>query len=172
MQNPSSVITGGVRSRQRISESDQKSFEESSSAIGQAMAAISQIEQINAGQSFARGGVDPQPQPGQAQGQQQAQNPQQQLQQLAPQVQAQQPQQGPQQLPQSQGQGQAQRPFLTDRNLQALTSAASLTLSDLRNAQFATFGACGPNIGATIQGPEEARGAGIPGSLIKVACRI
>ena len=56
--------------------------------------------------------------------------------------------------------------------MQALTSAASLTLSDLRNAQFATFGACGPNIGATITGPEDPRAAGLPGSLVKVACRI
>ena len=47
---------------------------------------------------------------------------------------------------------------------------ADLDLQNLRTSQFATFGACGAAVGATIDATEEAKAAGIPGAKTKVVC--
>ena len=55
-----------------------------------------------------------------------------------------------------------------------VTSAANqatLDLQTLRTSQFATFGACGAAVGATIAATDDAKPAGVPGSTMKVVCQ-
>lgn len=49
---------------------------------------------------------------------------------------------------------------------------ASLDLENLRTAQFATFGACGASVGATIDASDAVKPAGIPGAQTKVTCQL
>ncbi|BFZ53525.1 hypothetical protein PYCC9005_000550 [Savitreella phatthalungensis] len=118
-----------LRVGQRFDQADVATFEDSGSAIGQAMGAIAQIDQVTAQQTGFRDGSPPQL--------------------LA-----------------------SQQPFAADRDVRTLTSAAQLTLNDLRNAQFASWGACGSVLGATMRSPDELAPPGLPGSLVKVQCRL
>lgn len=57
----------------------------------------------------------------------------------------------------------------------ALNSAAdkaTLDLQSLRTSQFATFGACGASVGATIDASDAAKAPGIPGAQTKVLCQV
>lgn len=49
---------------------------------------------------------------------------------------------------------------------------ATLDLQNLRTAQFATFGACGASVGATIDASDAPKPPGIPGSQMKVLCSV
>lgn len=49
---------------------------------------------------------------------------------------------------------------------------ATLDLQTLRTSQFATFGACGASVGATIDASDAQKAPGIPGSQTKVLCQV
>lgn len=54
----------------------------------------------------------------------------------------------------------------------AAADKATLDLQTLRTAQFATFGACGASVGATIDATDATKPPGIPGAQTKVLCHI
>lgn len=62
---------------------------------------------------------------------------------------------------------------ITGQKQEVTTAAdkATLDLQTLRTSQFATFGACGAAVGATIAATEEAKPAGVPGATMKVVCQ-
>ncbi|ORY85034.1 hypothetical protein BCR37DRAFT_391728 [Protomyces lactucae-debilis] len=102
----SPLISNNIRAGTKTDASLIKTYEDAGSAVGQAMGAISQVQQV-----------------------------------------------------------QGMKPEI----LQA-ANMASINLQNLRTAQFATFGACGAAVGATIAATDEAKPAGVPGSAMKVVC--
>lgn len=75
--------------------------------------------------------------------------------------------------------GQAMGAISQIRQIQGQSAAinsaadkATLDLQNLRTAQFATFGACGASVGATIDSSDATKQPGIPGSLTKVVCSV
>lgn len=54
----------------------------------------------------------------------------------------------------------------------AAADKATLDLQSLRTSQFATFGACGAAVGATIDPTDATKAPGIPGAQTKVLCQV